>query len=1009
MYNDYNNNHHYGELENIKILLIEDNPGDAKLVEIYLRESQSFEFELTHVTRLNEGIKCIQEDNFDIVLLDLSLPDSSRMETLSKALANFPRSVSIVVLTGLDDNMLGVRAIEEGAQDFLVKGSIDSISLTRAILHSIKRRELLLQVEGVAQSLKVSEERLLQAQRIAKMGNYEWIVGSEDMYWSKELFAILGFDEENGKGTFTNYLEKIPDNEKANVREQLNNAAQNSEPFNFEHCIILDKSNGQLKYLRNQGQIEKDSLKGQIKIVGTIQDISIFKRAEQELRLSEERYRTIFQGSQDVIYLSTKEGLITDYNPSFIHLFGYSKENEKHEDIYLSDLYEATNSFADYMKTMEEKGSVKDFEAKLKKKNGEVMDCLITSTIWEMGDGMVKGYHGIIRDITTLKKTQQLIRAKEVAERSARLKEQFLANMSHEIRTPMNVVIGMTHLLENTELTNKQTEYLSALKLSSQTLMKLINNVLDFSKIESGKLKLEQTPFNILELLNEIVHTYKFKAKEKRINLFKQIDAFIPDIVVGDVVKLQMILNNLVSNAIKYTEKGEILLRVDLIDEKEEYINIGFSVKDTGIGIPQNKLNTVFEVFEQASEETTRLFGGTGLGLAIAKRLVGLFGGEITVKSEVGSGSVFRFNIPFQKYDKNSKENVVKYKINTLEIPDDAEAILQSEDDISVFIPEEVTNADASNWNEEKYGNVRILLVEDHTLNQLVATDLLKKWSPNLELEIADNGQIAIDILENKTFDIILMDISMPVMDGYETTKHIRNNMREEVKSLPIIAMTAHAFNKNAQMCFDAGMNEFVSKPISPSVMYSKLNKLLLPINKEAQQHTNQVHTENEFAISNSNNDDDMPFSHEEKRQDEYQNKKIVVEEQENEPAGVHQDSLPELNFAYLDSLTQGNQEFRMQMLETILRDMPGEVEKVKADFESQNLEQLKKSAHKLKSTCSYLGADEAQLLAKTVENNAFEKKDLDKMPTLVADLYQKANYAVTALKLEVEKLTQLM
>lgn len=959
-------------LENRNILLVEDNPGDARLVEIYLRDSPSISFDLTCATRLQEGLDIAAEKHFDIVLLDLTLPDSTGLDTLQRAVENFPDHVSIVVLTGVDDENFGVQAVEEGAQDYLVKGQIDTSSLTRAVLHAIKRGAMQKKVEETARNLRISEQRLLQAQHIAKIGNFELEQGKEEMYWSEIIYLNLGYDQARIQPTIGNFLEAIPEG-RNRLELQIEQTFQTGEALTSEHKLISE-SNHKLKYIRIQAQLDTNEQGNKI-LIGTIQDISDYKNAEELYAQTEKRYKTIFEESQDSIYITTHDGVFVELNESLISLFGYEREEYGH--IRSHDLYAYPEQREQFYQIMDQEGRVKDFEVAFKTKDGRILDCSVTSTRWSSMDSSTHGFHGIIRDITEQKKTQELVKAKEVAERSAKIKEQFLANMSHEIRTPMNVVVGMTHLLENTTLNGKQQEYINALKLSSDGLLRLINNILDFSKIEAGKLELEQRPFRLLDLLNEIVQTYKYRSQDKKIDLYLSNDVNLPEIIVGDSVRLHQVLNNLVSNAIKYTEKGEIQLRTRLLANEDKQIKILFAVKDTGIGIPEDKLQSVFDAFTQASKNTTRLYGGTGLGLSIVKKLVDLFGGEITVESEEGRGSTFAVTIPFQKNEGNqpielspSEALQLESKNNELlnkPLPPTNERVVEvytaediSEDEIvEGFVP----------------GKVDILLVEDHTLNQIVATDLLKKWSPELHLDIADNGQIAIDKLKERTYDIILMDISMPVMDGYETATHIRKKMQAPISEIPIIAMTAHAFNTEAEKCFEHGMNAFVPKPINPELLYIKLNMILSKLRNEAK----KIVPENQPTNG-------------------------LVSEEEllgNQPI----EAVVSFNFEYLESLTGGDMGLKIMMMETIVNDFISEIERVESDCQAKDWDALKASAHKIKSTCAYLGVAEMVEAAKTIENNAWKREQLDTIENWVQKLGVDCRNAHAALEKELENL----
>ncbi|OWY20568.1 PAS domain S-box protein [Sphingobacteriales bacterium UPWRP_1] len=949
--------------EKIKVLLIEDNPGDAKLVEIYLRESPTIDFEMTQVTRLGEGIELAnRKKDFDIVLLDLHLPDSKGFQTLTKAIEGFPKSTSIVILTGLDDESIGIKAVESGAQDYLVKGQIDTTLLTRSVLHAIYRRKMQLEVETTARNLKISEDRLLLAQGIAHIGNYEFIPAINQIYWSIEVYNILEVKNGQPEPSFDLLSRFATGPDQDDIKRRYRQIEDGKLPiFNFEYPVSVGEPQ-RVKYLRNQGKVITDPQTGKVaQIIGTIQDITAYKEAQEMLIQSRERYKVVFEQSQDAIYMTTRSGELMEYNTSFLNLLQITPETVNH--ININNYYHLPKQRDAFHQKIEQEGSVKDFEIKFKRPDGEIIDCAVTATLWKSLEGEIMGYHGIIRDITTAKRTQELIKAKEVAEQSARLKEQFLANMSHEIRTPMNVVVGMTHLMETTNPSPKQTEYLNALKLSANNLLYLINNILDFSKIEAGKIELEKRPFNIRDLINDLVSTYKFKAHEKNINLFTQIDVALPDIVNGDSVRLYQILNNLFSNALKYTQKGEVMLIARCIANSENATEIEFAVKDTGIGIAPDKQEKIFESFTQAAEDTTRLYGGTGLGLTIARNLVNLFGGEIHLESEVGKGSVFSFRILFDK--SFLPDSFTSQDESSLFIPPSIKA--KNLNPVRVYADENLKNNHPELPEKAPDKPISILLVEDHRLNQIVASDLLKKWSEQVYIDIANNGQEAINMLQTgkNNYDVIFMDISMPVMDGYEATIYIRKHLPPPVCNTPIIAMTAHAFNTNAERCFESGMNEFITKPINPNALYAKLAKVLA---------NNPKPVKEEPVLTQTNTDLN---------------------------GKAHQI----INLSYLQTLAGNDPDVLLTMVETIVADLPSEIAALEEHFEAGNFDLLKATAHKMKSTCAYMGTENLKELARTIENHIWEGKDTNLLHPMVTQLANDSRLAHAELVLSLNEL----
>ncbi len=384
----------------------------------------------------------------------------------------------------------------------------------------------------------------------------------------------------------------------------------------------------------------------------------------------------------------------------------------------------------------------------------------------------------------------QSILDKEKAEQSEKFKQQFLANMSHEIRTPMNSIIGMTNLLINSQMEPPQKKYLNIIKKASENLLVIINDILDLSKIEAGKMEFEKIDFLVSDVIETVFHTLHFKAEEKQLQMTYTIDKELPVALKGDPVRLNQILINLAGNAIKFTEKGSVNIAATLMSRAGSQLLVEFAVTDTGIGIPEDKLYKIFESFSQASSDTTRKFGGTGLGLTISKQLIELQGGSIYVHSKYGKGTTFGFKIP---YEVGAAEAIGRKMLNETDISPD------------------------------QLKGLKVLLVEDNQFNQMVAVDTLQGLVTGVSIDVAENGKEALGKLEAGEYDVILMDIQMPEMDGFEATQQIRRTFSSPKNKTAIIAMTANVTKEEVDKCFEAGMDAYIAKPFVPQDLLNKM------------------------------------------------------------------------------------------------------------------------------------------------------------------------------------------
>ena len=520
---------------------------------------------------------------------------------------------------------------------------------------------------------------------------------------------------------------------------------------------------------------------------------NVFERqhTERQLLVSEEKYRSVVDNLTEVIFQTDEKSILTFLNPAWTDITGYSIEESIGHNImdfiYPEDRIEIDEL---YELLIDQKIDFCRETLRISVKDGEIRWIEIFARVTIDEFNQIEGISGTLNDVTDRKLAEEaLIMAKEQAEQASLAKAQFLSTMSHEIRTPMNAVIGITNLLLRNQPREDQVKNLKLLKFSGENLLHLLNDILDFSKIEAGKVTFEEVDFNFKDLLSGIKQSLAIKAVEKGIKLRMLLDESVPEMLAGDPTRLSQILNNLIGNAIKFTEKGSVTLTVDILEQDESQVSMEFAVIDTGIGISSEKLENIFDSFSQASSDTTRKYGGTGLGLAITKKLLELQGSEIQVDSELGKGSKFYFRLTLKPGKALPEENY----------------------------------SQPSHHTPQHLNGHRILLVEDNPVNVVVASQFLEDWGA--EIVVAENGEKALAILKKQSFGIVLMDLQMPVMDGYEAATHIRRELTKE--QLPIIALTADAMQGVQEGIYEVGMNDYVSKPFAPDDLYKKIIKYI--------------------------------------------------------------------------------------------------------------------------------------------------------------------------------------
>lgn len=672
--------------------------------------------------------------------------------------------------------------------------------------------------------------------------------------------------------------------------------------------------------------------------------IDDIRMGTETLKENEKKLRSVIETANDAIITLDGKSTIIGWNNSAQKMFAYTQE-----EIYgrpLTVLFSQKQSTVyekiinDFLTEKKISGDGEIVELEGLKKDGNIFPMEFSFSSWTIEKNIY--FTAFVRNISDRKKLESEIRARQIlenthfelvearrlAEESKKTKEQFLANMSHEIRTPMNAIIGMTEILEENNHDEEQKECIEAIRVSADHLLSIINDILDFSKIESGKITFEKHPFKLEKLIEGIIQTLHFTVGKKSISLNYSISKNVPPIIIGDVVRLRQILLNLCSNSIKFTESGSVKIDVQLKEQVNDDYIILFTITDTGIGISSDNLPTIFESFVQASRDTTRKYGGTGLGLTITKQLVELQGGSISVKSKQNKGSQFLFTLPLKKGEEDqvaSSENEKTFVCTGLE-------------------------------------GIKILAAEDNPMNQILIKKILNKW--NLEYDIASNGKIAIEKLSQTDYDIILMDMHMPEMDGYEATEFIRKKMNTPKSLIPIIAVTANALVGEEEKCLAAGMNDYISKPLNKKKLYQKMLKLIAK---------NNVSKAEETIV-------------EIKSETKSKNKKYT-------------------DLTYLKELAEGSNEFMLEMINSFITDTPQTLNNMDGAFAGKRWPELKVIAHTMKSTADFMGIHSIKETVRNIEKYAEAKTDIGSLPSLIAKTKFVCVKAMEELKIEIKNI----
>lgn len=667
----------------------------------------------------------------------------------------------------------------------------------------------------------------------------------------------------------------------------------------------------------------------------------VFQNLEKEKRAAEltraNLARILIEASHDPLFTINPSGKIMDLNNASANITGLSREKLIGTDFF--DYFTEPHKAREVYKEVFSKGFVTDYPLTIR--DHKFTDVLFNGSVFKDEFGNVLGVVVVARDVTEQKRNEnELIEAKvfaelateiaeltqkraenamHTAENAVKSKQQFLSNMSHEIRTPMNAIIGFTKVVLKTDLTAKQREYLSAIKISGDALIVLINDILDLAKVDAGKMTFEEIPFKMVASINAMLQLFETKIQEKNLELVVDYDKNIPKVLIGDSVRLHQIILNLVSNAVKFTSVGKITVKVQLISEDIETVNIKFTISDTGIGVSNENIKDIFDNFQQASTGTSRLYGGTGLGLAIVKQLVEKQGGKIEAKSKLEVGSAFSFELSFKKTNTQAVHQIA-----------DQEPL------------------------KEVVG-IKILVVEDIELNQLLMKTLLDDFK--FECDIVSNGRLAVQQLGEKSYDIVLMDLQMPEMNGFDATKYIRNILKLDV---PIMALTADVTTVDLEKCKAAGMNDYIAKPVDEKLLYSKIIELVKrPIMKD------EILKTEELIVKASC-----------------------------------------IDLSYLLERTKSNPKLMAEMIKLYLEQTPPLIEAMKLGFQTNDWKLLKSAVHKMIPSFSIMGMDSNfEDMAKKIQEYANEQEMSRHMHELVTELENICLQACSELEEELHKL----
>ncbi len=779
--------------------------------------------------------------------------------------------------------------------------------------------------------LKLNEQRLIEAQELAKVGSWEYDLKTGKNIWSAGHYKLWDLEEDLPVPSFSEYLLTIHPEDRSKMESSMEHALNTGEETSIEYRIVTFK--GVNKVMFSRALVEQDSSGSASRIYGTVLDITERRNNEERLKLSEQR---LLEAQEMARFGSWQINLKTNQMEWSVGAYKIWELDTNILSLSINDFYKTIH--------VEDRERIKkiislsarterpfDVEFKVRLKVNKIKHVNARGKVGKDEFGEATRLFGTILDISEAKNfEQELIQANISAGESLRTKEYFLANVSHELRTPINGVLGMARLLQKTELSSTQRSYMDILTRTADNLLVIINDILDTAKMESGKLSFDKIVFDPTRVADTVVQTQLYKAEEKDLFIRHIIGASPLPAVIGDPLRLNQILLNLISNAIKFTEQGEVVLTHRIIDEDLENLTIEFSVKDTGIGIAHDEQEKIFESFTQLQSSKSNLQEGTGLGLTISRNLVERQGGKIGVISEPGKGSTFTFYIPYKK---------------AKDIPE-----VKSTERIA----------------PGQLGTLRVLLAEDNRVNQFITEAMLQDWG--FKIDIASNGKEAVELVERNNYDIVLMDIQMPELNGVEATHLIRGMKDKEKARLPIIALTANTTKQAHKKFVLEGMNDCLVKPFQEEALYKKI----------------VAHLDGKEKINASLKQPRFP----------------VRKRPETTYEGLY-------NLSLLRRDARDNPNFISKMLVLFIETIPPIVDKMFDHFDKGEMDSISTLAHKIKPTLHSAGINSLKETIRNIEGYRDKRRTLEQMKNDLVKLHEIIGEIIIAFQNEINQLKE--